>query len=119
MAGKMGFPQTAGYAATKHAVLGYTNSLRLELAGYANIHVTAVNPGPIRTAFFEIADPSGNYLKGLPQWFILNPTYVAKRVLGAISRPMAEIMLPRTAGLAVLLAKALPAKWVAKFTQKY
>jgi short-subunit dehydrogenase len=119
MAGKMGFPQTAGYAATKHAVLGYTNSLRLELAAFSDIHVTAINPGPIRTNFFDIADPSGNYLKGLPQWFILQPAYVAKRVIGAIVKPKDEIMLPRTAAVAILLAKLLPAKLVAKMTQKH
>lgn len=118
MAGKMGFPQTAGYAATKHAVLGYTDSLRLELASHPGIHVSAVNPGPIRTAFFDIADPSGKYLKGLPQWFILDATYVAKRVIGLITRPRAEIMLPRIAGLAVVLAKCLPRTWIAKMTQK-
>jgi short-subunit dehydrogenase len=114
----MGFPQTAGYAATKHAVLGYTNSLRLELASIPDIHITAINPGPIRTNFFDIADPSGNYLKGLPQWFILQPEAVAKRVISTIIKPKDEVMLPRIAGIAVQLAKRLPAKWIAKMTQK-
>ena len=42
-AGKLATPKSSGYAATKHAVLGFTNSLRMELAE-TNISVSAVNP---------------------------------------------------------------------------
>lgn len=48
-AGKMATPKSSVYSATKHAVLGYTNSLRMELAD-SNVFVTAVNPGPIETS---------------------------------------------------------------------
>lgn len=51
-AGKMATPKSSIYAATKHAVLGYTNSLRMEMAR-DGVHVTAVNPGPIATEFLR------------------------------------------------------------------
>lgn len=119
MAGKMGFPQTSGYAATKHAVLGFTNSLRLELAErYPGITVTSVNPGPIRTPFFDIADPSGGYLAGLPSWFVLNPESVADAVVQAIVRRKQEVNLPRAASLGLRLAGLLPTRVLARLTRK-
>ncbi len=61
-AGKLATPKSSIYSSTKHAVLGYTNSLRMEMA-QRGVFVTAVNPGPIRTEFFQIADPGGSYLQ--------------------------------------------------------
>jgi short-subunit dehydrogenase len=52
-AGKIATPKSSVYSATKHAVLGYTNALRMELAD-DNVHVTAVNPGPIATNFLQL-----------------------------------------------------------------
>ncbi|HEY4554254.1 MAG TPA: SDR family oxidoreductase, partial [Bacillaceae bacterium] len=57
-AGKLATPKSSVYSATKHAVLGYTNSLRMEMAEHG-VFVTAVNPGPIATNFFQTADPGG------------------------------------------------------------
>ena len=39
------------YSATKFAAIGFSNALRLELMPFG-VHVTTVNPGPIRTTFF-------------------------------------------------------------------
>lgn len=50
------------YSATKFAVLGFSNALRLELKPLG-VAVTTVNPGPIETNFFDKADPSGSYLE--------------------------------------------------------
>lgn len=50
MAGKMATPKSAIYSATKSAVIGYSNGLRLELKPFG-VHVTTVNPGPIATDF--------------------------------------------------------------------
>lgn len=51
-AGKLATPKSSLYAATKHAVLGYSNSLRMELAE-TRVNVTTVNPGPIQTDFLR------------------------------------------------------------------
>ncbi len=91
-AGKIATPKSSIYSATKHAVLGYTNSLRMELAD-SNVYVTAVNPGPIETNFFNIADEKGTYVKNVRK-FLLKPEYVALKVVDAMLKPVREINLP-------------------------
>ena len=51
-AGKLATPKSSVYSATKHAVLGYTNSLRMEMSRYG-VFVTAVNPGRFVPSFFK------------------------------------------------------------------
>lgn len=92
-AGKIATPKSSVYSATKHAVLGYTNSLRMELAE-DNVFVTSVNPGPIATNFFNIADKQGTYVKNV-QRFMLQPEYVAKQVVDRMLTKTREINLPR------------------------
>ncbi|RTR35149.1 SDR family oxidoreductase [Robertmurraya yapensis] len=92
-AGKIATPKSSVYSATKHAVLGYTNSLRMEVAD-SNIFVTAVNPGPIATNFFDVADEKGTYVKSV-QRIMLKPDYVAEKIVGAMLTKRREINLPR------------------------
>lgn len=92
-AGKIATPKSSVYSASKHAVLGYTNSLRMELADL-NIFVTSVNPGPIATNFFNIADEKGTYVKNIKR-FMLQPEYVAKKVVDSMMTSTREINLPR------------------------
>lgn len=92
-AGKISTPKSSVYSATKHAVLGYTNALRMELADY-NVLVTAVNPGPIATNFFDIADEQGTYVKNV-QRYMLQPEYVASKVVDSMLTKTREINLPR------------------------
>lgn len=92
-AGKIATPKSSVYSATKHAVLGYTNALRMELDDY-NIQVTSVNPGPIATNFFNIADEHGTYVKNV-QKFMLQPEYVAQKVVDSMLTKTREINLPR------------------------
>ena len=63
IAGKIGFPYTTAYCAAKHAVIGLTRSLALEVAN-AGVTVNAVCPGwvdtPMTTETIEnIADKTG------------------------------------------------------------
>jgi hypothetical protein len=48
VAGKVGAPGASAYSATKHAVQGYYNALRMEVAD-RNVHVTMVCPGPVES----------------------------------------------------------------------
>ncbi|MCF6408350.1 SDR family NAD(P)-dependent oxidoreductase [Pseudalkalibacillus salsuginis] len=80
------------YAATKHAVLGFSNSLRMEVEDFG-IQVTTVNPGPIKTNFLKIADQTGQYEKNIGKW-MLRPSEVASKIVGAIEKPVREINLP-------------------------
>ncbi|WP_313468119.1 SDR family oxidoreductase [Carnobacterium sp.] len=91
-AGKIATPKSTIYSATKFAVMGYSNALRLELKPL-NIYVTTVNPGPIETNFFDIADESGNYLEKVGR-MVLNPVMVANRIVELIGTSKRELNLP-------------------------
>ncbi len=91
-AAKLATVKGSVYAATKHAVLGFANSLRMEVKDYG-IYVTTVNPGPMKTNFFTIADKTGQYEKNIAKW-MLKPSEVATRVVAAIDKPVREINLP-------------------------
>ncbi|MGD6804045.1 SDR family NAD(P)-dependent oxidoreductase [Rossellomorea vietnamensis] len=92
-AGKLATPKSSAYSASKHAVLGYTNSLRME-ASSSNIYVMAVNPGPIATNFFNVADRSGTYAKNVER-FMLDPDAVAEKIVDKMLTNTREINLPR------------------------
>lgn len=56
----------------------------MELSG-TGIYVTTVNPGPIQTDFFSIADKGGDYAKNVGRW-MLDPDDVAAQITAAILR---------------------------------
>lgn len=61
LAGKNGFVGGTTYGATKHAVLGFTKSLFLEVREY-NIRVAAVCPGSVDTEFSDKSERGNGYL---------------------------------------------------------
>jgi len=91
-AGKIATPKSSVYAATKHAVLGFTNSLRMEAAQYG-VYVTAVNPGPVKTSFFQRADTSGAYEENVKK-IMLDAEYVARRAVDIMLTPTREVNVP-------------------------
>jgi short-subunit dehydrogenase len=106
LAGKIGTAKSSGYSASKHAVLGFTNSLRQELNG-TGISVTAVNPGPVNTPFFEQADPTGSYVHKVKR-FLLEPEEVGQAVIQAIIKRKLEVNIPLTFGWAAKLMQLFP-----------
>ncbi|WP_153057452.1 SDR family NAD(P)-dependent oxidoreductase, partial [Streptococcus suis] len=52
MSGLIASSKSSVYSATKFAAMGFSNTIRLELAQYG-VTVTTVNPGPIATSFFD------------------------------------------------------------------
>lgn len=92
VAGKIGTPKSSVYAASKFALVGYTDALRMEVAA-DGIFVTTINPGPIETPFFEIADPSGEYLKNIAR-FSLTPEQVATKMVRFLGKKKREVNLP-------------------------
>src|SRR5690606_39052333 len=87
-------------------VLGFTNSLRMELAK-TNVNVSSVNPGPIETAFFEIADKSGNYVKNVRK-YMLKPDYVAEQIVKLMINPKRELNLPKWMNAGSVLYNLFP-----------
>ena len=85
LAGKNGFLGGTMYGATKHAVLGFTKSLMLEVREY-NVRVAAVCPGSVATDF-----GSGNNQKKDVEK-VLAAEDVAHAVLAIINLPVRALM---------------------------
>lgn len=81
LAGRNGVPGAAAYAASKHAVIGFSKSLMLEMRKY-DIRVVAVCPGSVVTPFFE---KSGMGLEHPERK--LQPTDVADAVVATLELP--------------------------------
>ncbi|MCE5170133.1 SDR family oxidoreductase [Paenibacillus profundus] len=119
MAGKIGSPKSTGYSATKHAVLGFTNALRMELSG-TGVAVSVVNPGPIDTPFFELADPSGHYVNNV-RWFMMPPEKVVRHLVRIMETRRQEVDLPWLGAIGTRLYSLFPRlsnRVAAKFLNK-
>ena len=92
MAGLIASSKSSLYSATKFAAIGFSNALRLELLPFG-VYVTTVNPGPIKTAFFDYADPSGAYVKAVDK-YMLEPDFVARKIVSSFGKKKREINLP-------------------------
>jgi len=122
IAGRVGMPIMSAYVASKHAVEGYSDSLRREVA-HLGVKVAIIEPGPVATPIWDkakfVPDPDR-----IPQRYhrflgaIANsidagadgipPEDVAKAVLHAAtaSRPRARYPLPLRE---FVMAKVMPA----------
>lgn len=105
-AGKVATPKASVYAATKYAIIGYTNALRMELAPY-NIHVTCIHPGPIDTPFIDHADRTASYRKAMKH-VLLNPEKVANATIQTIGKKTREVNLPWYMGISSKLYAIAP-----------
>ena len=92
MAGLIASSKSSLYSATKFAAIGFSNALRLELLPFG-VYVTTVNPGSIKTAFFDQADPSGAYVKAVDK-YMLEPDFVARKIVSSFGKKKREINLP-------------------------
>lgn len=61
--GKVPFPISGWYAATKHALEALSDALRLEVAPFG-IDVVIIEPGPIATEFLTVAEATLSRLEG-------------------------------------------------------
>ena len=125
--GKFYEPLGAWYHATKFAVEGFSDSLRLELAPFG-IHVVIVEPGPIITEWNTIARDSlldtsrgGAYEershrvyktmeRGDTGWAGTTPDVVAKKIVKAATarRPAIRYPVGKGAGSIVLARRLMP-----------
>jgi len=102
-AGTLSNPKMSVYAASKWAVIGWSDSLRLELAqaGHRHVAVTTLAPSYISTGMFE-------GVRGPLLTPILAPDYVVDRAWAAMLAGRPLLMLPRAVGFARALRGILP-----------
>ncbi|MEX2597210.1 MAG: SDR family NAD(P)-dependent oxidoreductase [Salibacteraceae bacterium] len=122
--GKFGFPLRSSYAASKHALHGYFDTLRAEAqAEKKNINVLMVCPGRIATNISlsaVVADGSkqNEMDPGLSNG--LTPEYCAKRIIKAAEKGKSEIYIGKEQ-LLIYLKRYFPGifrKLVSKFKPK-
>lgn len=89
-AGRRGSPYVGAYCASKFAVVGLTESLRVELLG-SGIRVSLVCPGATRTEFFDVARRRTQHHQGLVGP-VESASRVADRILKLVRRPRAEVI---------------------------
>lgn len=65
IAGRFGYPLFGWYCASKHALEGFCDALRIEARPFG-IHVVLVEPGPVDTEFFAVARERAAPLLGRP-----------------------------------------------------
>lgn len=102
-AGFISNPRMAVYASSKWAASGWSDSLRLELRRQrAGIGVTTVTPFYIKTGMFD----------GVDSWIpLLDPEFVAARVLRGIERNRAWVSMPWNMHLVRLAQGLLPVRF--------
>jgi short-subunit dehydrogenase len=86
-------PVQSTYSASKHALHGFTDALRMELeAGGAPISVTTVHPGRIDTPYNEHAQ---SYMQQQPahRGYIYPPESVAEAILYAAAHPKRDMFV--------------------------
>jgi NAD(P)-dependent dehydrogenase (short-subunit alcohol dehydrogenase family) len=93
-------PGVATYCATKHAVLGFTNSVRAEHRG-TGVHYSAVLPTLTNTEMIAGID----HARGLKN---AEPTDVAKAIVRLIRKPRRRVTVTRAAGAVLVMQRILP-----------
>ncbi len=129
VAGRIAFPNQGGYAASKFALEGLSDALRMEVEEFG-IDVVLVEPGPVETNFDDRAeeeldelDKSGAYdwlyqahedsnLVGIQDALSVTPGTVALTIRDAASASDPEPRYPVGQGAQLLLMlDYLPARW--------
>ena len=93
MVSEQAIPLQGIYVASKHAVKGYTDTLRIELEeDGAPISVTLVKPAAIDTPFFEHAK---NYMEAAPKppAPVYDPAVVARAILECAEHPVRDVFV--------------------------
>jgi NAD(P)-dependent dehydrogenase (short-subunit alcohol dehydrogenase family) len=127
ISGRTGFPGVSSYVASKFALEGWTETLRLEMAA-VGIKVAIVEPGSYKTDIWtrnakltaKMSDPSSPNVERLARWqrridegakSRANPQEVADLIARILEtrEPKLRYVIGRDARMALLMRKVLPA----------
>ncbi len=137
IAGRMAMPFGAWYNATKYAVEGFSDALRIETRQFG-IDVVMIEPGGIKTNWGIIAadhlqessqdtvyEQNANHeaalmRKGYSMDFLTDPQKVAKTIVKAATRrrPKTRYRVGRGSSLLVWLTRLIPYRWWDKICTK-
>jgi NAD(P)-dependent dehydrogenase (short-subunit alcohol dehydrogenase family) len=98
--GRAPLPGSSVYSATKHAIVGLTESLRLEYRG-SGIRFTLVQPAQVETAMID-GQPRPRMLP------VVTPEDVACAVLNAVRNDKFDIWVPASQAITFKLSNLLP-----------
>lgn len=121
IAGKVGPPYRSGYAASKHALHGFFDSLRAETSHHG-IHTLVVCPGYVNTpiAHNAIAGDGSSYAKSDEENANgLDAADVAQKILKAIQKEKTEVYFGKFEVNAVRLKRFLPSVLTKMLHKKY
>lgn len=107
-AGLVGVSRQTDYSASKHAAIGFTESLRAEMrksSGHGGVKTTIVEPYYIDTGMFEGVKTRPRLM--LP---LLKEEYVVEKTIRAIQRDTPEVRLPPAIHLTPVLRAVLPVR---------
>ncbi len=107
LAGRRGVSPLGGYSATKFAIVGLTEALRMELFG-TGIRVSLVMPGVIDTPMTSDARMGSEVLGAMPAFLKMPVSWVTWAVLAAAAFGLTEVDVPPGAAAAEKLASLFP-----------
>ncbi|MBM3156825.1 MAG: SDR family NAD(P)-dependent oxidoreductase [Chloroflexi bacterium] len=112
LAGLLPLPLGTPYATSKHAVMGFSTSLRIE-AAKLGVKVSVVCPAFIKTGIYDRTPFIGLQREGavsqLASMRIMSPERCARIILRDVERNLAIIIVPKRARLLWWLHRANPA----------
>jgi uncharacterized protein len=107
LAGRRGMPPLGGYSATKFALVGLTEALRVELFG-TGVHVSLVMPGVVDTPMIR-GDAQPERHDRFPDMIPPMPVrWVTWAVIAALTLGLTEVDVPPGAAVAEKLAALFP-----------
>ena len=110
LAGRTGVPTRTGYSASKHAMTGFFDSLRIELDG-SGVTVTMIYPGFVATGIRENATgPDGKAILVSPvkESEVMSVEDCARRIVRAIERREREVVMTARGKIGLFLKLFAP-----------
>ncbi len=137
VAGRFGYPLFGWYCASKHALEGLSDALRLEARPWG-VHVSLIEPGPVETEFFDVtkdraeghindtSSPYAPFFRHVDEVEreMMGRAVTAERVAGAVlsaclaRSPRDRYVVAPMAKSTVLALRLLPRSWVDRLASR-